>query len=114
MGGPADRGIRAARRFRVAVLGVAVAEAALGLVALPTGLTPYLLACAGATAALAVGAHRLMTPRGDDRPDEGGGGPGGGPPPDEPPPPWWPEFEAEFRLLAAERERAEKAPPVPG
>lgn len=113
MGRPADKALRAARRFRVCVLGVAMAEALLALLALPTGLTPYLLACAVATTALAIGGHRLMAPRGEDDGDDGDG-PGGGTPLDDPPPPWWPEFEAAFRRHAAERERDRLHPPVAG
>ena len=112
MGAPGDKAATAARRFRVAVLAVAAAEAALAIVALPTGLTPYLLACAVVTAALALAAYRLMTPRRDEgRGDDGGpGGPGG--PPEDGPPPWWPEFEAEFRRHTAERERPSGRPHV--
>ena len=114
MDGAADTTLRAARRFRASVLAVAVAEAALALLALSTGLTPYLLACAAATSALAIGGHHLMTPRDEDDGDEGGEGPDGGPPPDDPPPPWWPEFEAAFRRHAAEREHAGLHRPAAG
>lgn len=110
MDGPADTARRAARRFRVSVLGVAATEAALALVALPTGLTPYLLACAALTAALALAAYRLMTPRDDGDDGRGDDGGPGGPPRDDPPPPWWPEFEADFRRHAAERERGRDRP----
>ena len=40
-----------ARRLLLAGLGVAAAEAVLGTLALPTGLAPYLFACAAATVA---------------------------------------------------------------
>ena len=94
-----------ARRFMLAGLVVAAVEAALGVVALRTGLAPYLFACALATAGVATAARRLIAL---PPPDEGGNGPdGGGPrrPDDDPPPPWWPEFETEFRAHVAVRER---------
>lgn len=113
MSAPGDKAVASARRFRAAVLAVAAVEAALALAALPTGLTPYLLACAAVTAALAFAAYRLMTPRGGDEGREDPGGPGGsgGPPPDDPPP-WWPEFEADFRRHLAERQRGRGRPHV--
>lgn len=86
------------RRFLAAGLTVAVAEGVLALVAWPTGLGPYLLATAAATAALTVAMSRLLVPP----PDEGEGGLGVDAD-DPPPPPWWPEFEAAFRAHARER-----------
>ena len=83
---------------------VAVVEAALGLVALSTGLAPYLFACAAATAALSAATGRLLErPRDDPGEDDGGGPPRG--PDDPPPPPWWPDFEARFREYAREQDR---------
>jgi hypothetical protein len=83
---------------------VAAVEAALGVLALPTGLAPYLFACAAATGLLAVVARRLLERPRDDPGDDSGGGPERGP--DEPPPPpWWPDFEARFRDYARDRER---------
>ncbi len=82
----------------------AAVEAALGVLALPTGLAPYLFACAVATLAVAVAAHGLLVRRRDEPGDDDGGGPRRGP--DEPPPPpWWPEFEREFRAHVRGRER---------
>ena len=91
-----------ARRFLIAALVVAAGELVLALAAIPTGLAPYLAACALATAALGLAAHRLLVPS-----DEG---PGDGPGPDagpetDPPPPWWPAFEDAFREHARERDR---------
>ena len=102
------------RRFLVAMLGVALCEAVLAVVALPTGLGPYLLTCAALTAAAAVGGHRLMVPRGDE-PGGGRARPGGGgrPPDDDRPPPWWPDFEASFGRHVAERERDRGRPRLP-
>jgi hypothetical protein len=98
-----------ARAFLLAGLLVAVGEAALGVVAWPTGLGPYLLACAAATALFAAATHRLIAP-----PDDGEGGDGGsrcGPAPDDEPPPWWPEFEREFHAHVQARDAR---PPVGG
>jgi len=94
----------ASRRFLLAGLAVGAVEALLGVLALPTGLAPYLFACAAASVGLALGVHRLLAPHGADGDEPGGGG--GGPPPGEPPPPpWWPEFEAAFRAHVRERGR---------
>ena len=95
-----------ARRFLLAGLAVAAVEAVLGVVALPTGLAPFLFACAAATVAVAVGGRRLIARPRDDEDDDGqDGGPGGGPD-DPPPPPWWPEFEDAFRAhVHAQRRR---------
>ena len=93
-----------ARRFMLAGLGVAALEAALGLVALSTGIALYLFACAGATTVLAVVARRLVAAPRDDEDDDSRGGPPRGPD-DPPPPPWWPEFEARFREHARRHER---------
>lgn len=91
--------MRPGQRFRAIGLTVAAAEAALGLL-LPTTPTAYLLACAAASAILAIVASRLVEPppRDDD------GGLGTRPQGPDPEPPWWPEFEAEFRRHARERE----------
>jgi hypothetical protein len=59
-GGMRRRAARPQTRFLLAGLAVAVAEALLGVVALPTGLGPYLLCCAAMTAAVAVGVSRLL------------------------------------------------------
>ena len=94
----------AATRFLVVGLCVAALESALGILALPTGLSPYLFACAATTATLALVVRRLLVPRPDD-PGDGGGGIRR--PPDEPPPPpWGPEFEDGFRAHVRARERA--------
>ena len=83
---------------------VAAVEAALGLVALSTGLASYLFACAAATVALSVAARRLLDrPRDDPGDDPDGGSPHD--PDDPPPPPWWPDFEARFREYARDRDR---------
>ena len=96
----------ASRRFLLTGLVVGAVEALLGVLALPTGLAPYLFACAGASIALALGVHRLLGPAQAEPGDEPPGGGGGPPPPDDPPPPpWWPEFEAAFRAYARERGR---------
>ena len=95
----------ASRRFLLAGLVVGAVEALLGVLALPTGLAPYLFACAAASVALALGVHRLLAPRGPGPGDDPGPG-GGEPPGDDPPqPPWWPEFEAAFRAHVRERGR---------
>ena len=83
---------------------VAAAEAALGVLALPTGLAPYLFACAAATGLVGVFARRLLERPGDEPDGDDGGGPGRGP--DEPPPPpWWPDFETRFREYARDGDR---------
>ena len=97
----------AGRRFLLAGLAVAALEAALGVLALPTGLAPYLLACAAATVAVAIAGRRLIVarPRRDeDDSDDGPGGPADGPD-DPPPPPWWPEFEDAFRAHVRKQRR---------
>ena len=90
-----------ARRFLFAGFAVAALEAALGIVALATGLAPYLFACAAATIVVAVAAHRLLERVDDDPGDD----PDGGQPDDPPPPPWWPDFEARFREYARDCDR---------
>jgi hypothetical protein len=93
------------RRFLAAGLAVAAAEAVLALVAMPTGLGPYLLATAAATAVLTAAMRRLLVPPPSD---PGDGGPGVVP--GEPsPPPWWPGFEAAFRSYADDR-RPDRVP----
>jgi len=87
------------RRFLAVGLAVAVGELVLAAVALPTGLGPYLLATAAATAGLTVLTHRLLRPPPRD-PGDGGSAVA---PDDPPPPPWWPEFEAGFRAYARDR-----------
>ena len=83
---------------------VATLEAALGVIALSTGLAPYLFACAAATALVGRGARHLLERPRDDPGDDAGGGPPRDP--DEPPPPpWWPEFEIGFREYARDRDR---------
>jgi hypothetical protein len=84
----------AAGRFLGAGLAVSVGEAALAVVAIPTGLGRYLAACAGATMLFTILARRLLVSPPDG---PGDGGRGDGPVDDPPPPPWWPEFEAGFR-----------------
>jgi len=91
--------VSADRRFLTVGLAVAGAEAALGALALPSAVGPYLLATAAATAALAALARRLLVP---PPPEQGEGGSGVAPD-DPPPPPWWPEFEAAFDAYARER-----------
>ena len=100
----------AGRRFLLAGLAVAAAEAVLGLVGLRSGLAPYLFACSAATVVVAIGTFRLLArpPRRDD--DEDGGSPRGPEGPDDDPPPWWPEFEDAFRAHVRMRERPR--PPV--
>ena len=93
----------AGRRFLVVGLVVAAAEAALGVLLIGTILAPYFFGCAAAGTALAFVGRRLLEPPPEDEPPQGGGG---GPPPPSPCPPWWPEFEADLRRYAAERERA--------
>jgi hypothetical protein len=97
------RAARPQTRFLLAGLAVAGAEALLGVVALPTGLGPYLLCCAAMTAAVAVGVSRLLAAPPRRGPD--GGGPGGDDE-DPPPPPWWPEFDAAFRAHVREQQRS--------
>ena len=83
---------------------VATLEAALGVIALSTGLAPYLFTCAAVTGGLGVLARGLLeSPREGPGDDDEGGPPRG--PDDPPPPPWWPDFEARFRAYAAERDR---------
>jgi hypothetical protein len=83
---------------------VATVEVALGVLALRTGLAPYLFVCAATTIGVALGAHHLLVRRRDDPGDDDSGGPRRGP--DEPPPPpWWPDFERRFRAHVRERER---------
>jgi hypothetical protein len=94
----------AAKRFLVVGLCVAALESALGIAALPTGLSPFLFACAATTATLAFVVRRLLVPPRDE-PGDGGGGTRR-PPDDPPPPPWWPEFEDAFRAHVRARERA--------
>ena len=94
----------APRRFLAAGLVVAALEGALAVLALPTGLSPYLFACAVTSAVVALVAHKLLVRRPDD-PGEGRGG-SGTPSDDPPPPPWWPQFEADFRAHVRARERA--------
>ena len=72
--------VNPARRFMLAGFAVAAVEAALGVLALPTGLAPYLFACAAATG------WRSRSPRGgcsarprDDPGDDAGGGAGARP-----------------------------------
>ena len=97
----------AARRFLLAGLAVAAVEAALGVLALPTGLTPWLAGCALATIGVAVlGRRAILRPRDDDGGGGGSGGGGPGPDPPDDPPPWWPEFEEAFREHVAARERS--------
>ena len=93
-----------------------VTEAGLAALALPTGLTPYLLGCALATGAVTVVGGRLLAlpPRAGGGDEDGRGGPGDGGPgdggPGEPSPPWWPAFERDLREHLRERERSR--PPV--
>ena len=95
-------------RFLLAGLTVALAEAALGVLALPTGLAPFLFACAAATVVVAVATRRML----DAGPRDEPGGDGGTPrtPDDDPPPPWWPQFEAGFAAHVRRRERAHPQP----
>jgi hypothetical protein len=93
-----------ARRFVLAGVIVGVVEGALGVLASPVGLGPYLWACAAASAAIAIVVHRLLAPRRDD-PGDDDGGLRRGTDDDPPPPPWWPDFEDAFRAYARERER---------
>ena len=89
----------------LAGLTVAGIEAALAIVALPTGLTGYLLAVAALTGILSVVCARLFRRRGDGDGDYGGGGTPRPPSDDPPEPPWWPAFEATFREYVRHRER---------
>lgn len=93
-----------ARRFTFAGFAVAALEAALGLVALATGLAPYLFACSAATIVVAVATGRLLERVDDDPGDDADGG-SPDDPDDPPPPPWWPDFEARFREYARDRDR---------
>ena len=89
-------------------LAVALAEALIGIPLLGTIVGSYFWVLAGVTAALAIGAHRLLEPpRGGGDGGGGGRGRGDGPPGDEPP--WWPEFEADLRRYLQERAR-DRAP----
>lgn len=90
-----------AKRFLVIGLAIACAEALIGIPLIGTILGWYFWVLAAVTAALAIGAHRLLEPPGDD--DGGHGGGGGGPPDGDPP--WWPEFERDFRRYLQERVR---------
>ena len=94
-----------AKRFLAIGLAVALAEALAGVPLLGTILGSYFWVLAAVTAALAIGAHRLLEPpRGGG---DGGGGGGDDPPGGEPP--WWPDFESDLRSYLQERDR-DRAP----